>query len=246
MSHAFPIDPAEVLGVDADASLDAMQAAFRAKSKKYHPDAGGDAWAFRVLVRSYELLGEARVAWRAAQEEAQARPAPTRSGPTSSSSTVPPRSAPVDREVRAGVVDADVPRERLVGVELLVIRFELDDPLMLLTTHREDRSLSVSLNLNWPILGVAIDAGEEARSESVRELDHVLIAVAKQTGTHASSTREPAGTFRGWLSYPTASEARAAFDSLRHQLRKHGFGVRQTIRNLSIPRDWQDIDDDAL
>jgi hypothetical protein len=57
--------------------------------------------------------------------------------------------------------------------------------------------------------------------------------------------REPAGAFRGWLSYPTASEARSAFDTLRLHLKKHGFGVRQTIRNLSIPRDWQDADDDA-
>jgi hypothetical protein len=227
MSHAFPIDPAEVLGVEPDASLDQIQAAFRAKSKKYHPDLGGDAWAFRILVRCHEILGEARVVWRAAQEESAPTHAPQ----------APPRPPTGDREVRSGIVDRNVPADRLVGVELLLIRFELDDPLDLLTTHREDRSLSVSLNLNWPDLGAAVPTG--VRPELLRSLDSVVADVARQTGANSAASRELAGDFRGWLTYTTASQARHGFEALREALRRHDFGVRQTIRNLSIPRDWQ-------
>ena len=45
-----------VLGVGPNASLDEIQDAYRAKSKKHHPDVGGDEWAFRMVVRAYEVL----------------------------------------------------------------------------------------------------------------------------------------------------------------------------------------------
>jgi hypothetical protein len=54
--HSFSIDPRTVLGVGPDASLDEIRDAYRAKSKKYHPDAGGDEWAFRMVTRAYEVL----------------------------------------------------------------------------------------------------------------------------------------------------------------------------------------------
>ncbi|GEM_PF-3543978 len=37
-----------------------IQRAFRAKSKKHHPDLGGDEWAFRMVVRAYEILKTTR------------------------------------------------------------------------------------------------------------------------------------------------------------------------------------------
>jgi len=54
--HSFSMDPRTVLGVGPDASLDEIRDAYRAKSKKHHPDMGGDEWAFRMVARAYEVL----------------------------------------------------------------------------------------------------------------------------------------------------------------------------------------------
>ena len=54
--HAFSLDPHTVLGVRPGASPDELQEAYHAKSKKHHPDAGGDEWAFRMVVSAYEVL----------------------------------------------------------------------------------------------------------------------------------------------------------------------------------------------
>lgn len=44
----------EVLGVSQDADQDVIQAVYRAKAKKVHPDSGGSPEAFRELQRAYE------------------------------------------------------------------------------------------------------------------------------------------------------------------------------------------------
>jgi len=54
--HSFSIDPRTVLGGGPDASLDEIRDAYRTKSKKHHPDVGGDEWAFRMVTRAYEVL----------------------------------------------------------------------------------------------------------------------------------------------------------------------------------------------
>jgi hypothetical protein len=54
--HSFSLDPRTVLGVGPAASLEEIHEAYRAKSKKHHPDAGGDEWAFRMVARAYEVL----------------------------------------------------------------------------------------------------------------------------------------------------------------------------------------------
>jgi hypothetical protein len=54
--HSFSLDPRTVLGVGPDASLDEIRDAYRMKSKKHHPDLGGDEWAFRMVTRAYEVL----------------------------------------------------------------------------------------------------------------------------------------------------------------------------------------------
>ncbi|MBX6312204.1 MAG: J domain-containing protein, partial [Isosphaeraceae bacterium] len=68
MQYGFSIDPAEVLGVAPNASLQEIREAYRAKAKRYHPDVSGDAWAFRIINRSYEILSTARVAGRASAD----------------------------------------------------------------------------------------------------------------------------------------------------------------------------------
>jgi hypothetical protein len=50
------MNPYEILGVAEGASLDEIKAAYLEKSRRYHPDAGGDAWAFRQIEWAYALL----------------------------------------------------------------------------------------------------------------------------------------------------------------------------------------------
>jgi hypothetical protein len=54
--HAFSLDPRAVLGVSPNSTLDEIREAYHAKSKKHHPDLGGDEWAFRMVVRAYQVL----------------------------------------------------------------------------------------------------------------------------------------------------------------------------------------------
>jgi DnaJ domain len=54
--HSFSVDPRTILGVSPAASVDEIHEAYRSKSKKHHPDMGGDEWAFRMVVRAYEVL----------------------------------------------------------------------------------------------------------------------------------------------------------------------------------------------
>ncbi|MHB1561492.1 MAG: J domain-containing protein, partial [Isosphaeraceae bacterium] len=54
--HSFSLDPRTVLGVGLEATLEEIHDAYRAKSKKHHPDLGGDEWAFRMVARAYEVL----------------------------------------------------------------------------------------------------------------------------------------------------------------------------------------------
>jgi hypothetical protein len=54
--HTFSLDPRIVLGVSPTATLDEVDEAYRAKSKKHHPDLGGDEWAFHMVTRAYEVL----------------------------------------------------------------------------------------------------------------------------------------------------------------------------------------------
>ena len=62
--HSFSLDPRTVLGVSLDALPDEIRDAYRAKSKKHHPDLGGDEWAFRMVIRAYEVLKTTRATVR--------------------------------------------------------------------------------------------------------------------------------------------------------------------------------------
>src|SRR5947208_10415940 len=56
MTHSFQFDPNTILGVPSGASLQEIRDAYHQKSLKHHPDRGGDEWAFRMVVRAYEVL----------------------------------------------------------------------------------------------------------------------------------------------------------------------------------------------
>ncbi|HKY78322.1 MAG TPA: J domain-containing protein, partial [Acidimicrobiia bacterium] len=50
-------DPRAVLGLPLDATRDEAQRAFRRLAKQTHPDAGGDASAFRAVAGAWAELG---------------------------------------------------------------------------------------------------------------------------------------------------------------------------------------------
>lgn len=50
------IDPYEILGVDRDATHEEIQKAYRKAAKETHPDAGGDAEAFKKVSEAGEIL----------------------------------------------------------------------------------------------------------------------------------------------------------------------------------------------
>ncbi len=50
------MDPYKILGIDSNASIEEIRRAYRDKAKKYHPDRGGDAWAFQQVQQAYEML----------------------------------------------------------------------------------------------------------------------------------------------------------------------------------------------
>ena len=50
------MNPYEILGIDKTATRDQIDVAYRAQAKKYHPDAGGEAWVFQQVQAAYEAL----------------------------------------------------------------------------------------------------------------------------------------------------------------------------------------------
>jgi hypothetical protein len=244
VTHSFQLDPCEVLGVSGTASLQEIREAYRSKTKRYHPDIGGDEWAFRVLNRSYELLCTARVAGRATEERMRQSAAQAASGPNSeneSATRPPPGPPPEPGKARRGVRDKVDDPSKLVAVEILLLRFEVDDPLKLLVESTEDHNLSCSLNLAWPIAEIA------SRAESLPNAATILAAIAESfeqvtTKTRVVSARSNVdhGRFTGWLSYTTVARAEDAFAKLRAALVQHGLGIEQWVRDMTIPRTWRD------
>lgn len=49
----------DTLGLPPDASPEDIKAAYRARAKQHHPDAGGDAEAFGALQKAYDVLSDA-------------------------------------------------------------------------------------------------------------------------------------------------------------------------------------------
>lgn len=71
-------DPHKILGIGPDASVQEIQKAYRRRATKYHPDAGGDAWAFQQVQEAYEQIMRAR---------GKPGPAPAKAKPPASGNT---------------------------------------------------------------------------------------------------------------------------------------------------------------
>jgi DnaJ domain len=228
---SFEIDPLKVLGVPANATLEQIRDAYRAKAKRYHPDTGGEDWVFRILSQSYELLCSARVV-RAAHFEA----AP----PTTAAR---PRREPSAETVHAGIHDKDVDPRHIVAVEHLCVRYLWDEASYLWLGQgvpEQERFLSCSLNINWP------DVARLAPGEVIPGTEEIVAALgevfdATIIGTRPINSRVSVadGRFAGWLSYSGFDRSWKALQGLHQALRQRGLGIRTWSRDLFIPRAWQ-------
>lgn len=228
---SFEIDPLKVLGVPADATMEQIRDAYRAKAKRYHPDSGGEDWVFRILSQSYELLCSARVV-RAAHFEAAPPPTAAR-----------PRREPSAETIHAGLHDKDVDPAHIVAVEHLCVRYLWDDASYLWLGQgvpEDQRFLSCSLNVSWP------DATRVDPYATIPGAEEILAAIgevfdATIIGTRVinSRSRVEDGRFAGWLSYSSFDRSWKALQSMHQSLRQRGLGIRQWSRDLFLPRAWQ-------
>jgi hypothetical protein len=251
----FQIDPHAVLGVVAGASLHDIREAYRRKAKQHHPDVGGEEWAFRIISQAYEVLSTARVA-QATHAEFQSRSGPPPRAPSGAAehtenqrgryathhheSTASTAKAPADDAVRPGVTDRTGDPTRVVEVEKLQVRYEVDHLWLLGSSRREDRYLSCCLTISWPASavdqrGTAIPHAEETLQQLSEAFDEVHV----HTPTVNSRCQVEDGRFQGWLSYPSAELASRAFDKLHDELNVRGLSVKQWSRDLIIPREWR-------
>ncbi len=237
-SFSFEIDPHAVLGVPGDASLEQIRDAYRAKSKKYHPDVGGEDWTFRVLSQAYELLCTARV-MRATRAERTAPPSEPRPEPARSDR---PKRHPKTETTHAGLIDKNVPPHRLIAVELLCVRYLWDQAAYLWLDQKssdDDRFLSCSLNVAWPDPAAGrIDVPEAERAEILAALDDPFDKLATATRAANSQHHVQDDAFTGWLAYPSFDKAWGSVQQVRKALNARGLGIRQWSRDLFIPRNW--------
>jgi hypothetical protein len=263
MTHSFQFDPSTILGVPSGATLQEIRDAYHQKSLKYHPDKGGDEWAFRMVARAYEILSTARVVERASDEVARpASPSPSPApqadpdpepratwaeGFDPASAFVPP-APEIDPASMVNLKgwgsaprshDGEPPGEvaRIVLAELLILRFEFESSLDLFARSPEDRNLSCSIHVSWPVdelADLALTIPDAART--LKKIGEAFKArgVRKHSLNKRSTVAQ--GRFEGWLTYPTAVMASEALEAFREALAPHGLLVEKDVREMAIPR----------
>jgi hypothetical protein len=215
MLDGLDLDPHTVLGLSRGASAAAIRDAYREKSKKHHPDLGGDEWAFRIVTRAYEILSSSVTFQNVIQVE-----------------------VPDTGRVRPGVHDRQVIPSRLVAIEMVWVRYEVEDVLTLLAEKSENRSVSGALTVTWPdpnlggVLPLALPT-----DRILRALNAAFDDVTRRTSPSSSKSQIDGGKFEAWLSYPNGNLAWAAFKVLHVGLKARGLGVRQWTRDITMPRD---------
>ena len=222
MLDGLSIDPYTVLGVPRGATAEQIRDAYHQKSKKHHPDRGGDDWAFRIVVRAYELLTQS----------------PPADSPRAGAAAAPARDEPADTgRIRPGVHDRDVDPTRLVHVEMLWMRYEVEDFVALLTARPADRNLSGALTLTWPDPALAGYAASLPQADRIlRALNAAFDEARSRPEVRGARSHIEAGRFEAWLGYPDGHAAWQAFKHLHVGLKARGLGVKQWTRDLIVPR----------
>ncbi len=220
MLDGLRLDPYEVLGLRPPASPEAIRQAYHLKSKKHHPDNGGDAWAFRIVTLAYRTLSEAA-----------APGAAVTLGPVSTGEREQAR-------LRPGVRDQGLESFRIVAVEVVWSRLEVGDFLELLRPEAEDRNLEGAIRMTWPdpaagpvSLPPQIPAGVIHRA-----LNAAFDDLRARTGPKGARSEILEGGFAAELTYPNGPLASEAFKRLHVSLRARGLGVRQWTRDITVAR----------
>lgn len=221
-SHSFSLDPRTVLGVGPSATVDEIREAYRAKSKKHHPDLGGDEWAFRMVLRAYEVLKT------------------TVSCPVD----FPCRTTePVEKAPAYGPAEswgARLDEFRVIQAELMWIRFDAEEMTQLgASADENDGTLNVCLVVSWPA-AYLVDRTTECGSAAdiLRVLVDLFDLLRGSDQVSAGRSRIEDGRFVGWLSYPNVLTAQDAFVILRHTLREHQLSVQLQTTDERIPLAW--------
>ena len=144
------------------------------------------------------------------------------------------------RRPGTGVSDKVRDPARVVHVEKLWVRYEVDHVWLLHAGKGDDRFLSCCLNISWPEPELASRAESiPAAEETLRQLKAAFEEVHIHTPVINSRCHAEDYKFEGWLSYPSTQVAWKAFNKLHEELNARGLSVKQWTRDLLIPRDWK-------
>jgi curved DNA-binding protein CbpA len=225
-NHSFSLDPRTVLGVGACATLDEIRDAYHSKSKKHHPDLGGDEWAFRMVTRAYEVL-KTTAASGSADSLHQ-----------SANGWTPPPATENDAVQEPGM---GLDGFRTVDVDLIWMRFETEGTAQRLPVGEEnEETLSVCVVISWPDAHLVKRAVEQdSAGEILRTLVDVFGRLRGSDQVFAGRSRIEDGQFVGWLSYPNVLAAQDAFLLLRETLQDEGLAVKLRTIDERVPLAWQ-------
>lgn len=237
MLDGIQLEPHTVLGIAPDASVDSIREAFRRKSLKHHPDRGGDEWAFRIVVRAYQMLsglGPASVPTLPTRPRPDEMRSDLGAGDTA---RVAPSPEARWSPVRPGCLDRGIERSRLVQVEIVWVQSEVDDVVAILSGQTPERQLSGSITMTWPDSSLPGDPrGIPFADRILRALNAAFDELRQRPGTTSARSHIEAGRFEAWLQYPSGPVAHSAFQHFHTGLKARGLGVHQWSRILMLPR----------
>ncbi len=217
MAEGLDFDPYIILGLERGCSAQELRDAYHQKSRKHHPDHGGDAWAFKIVVRAYEALN---LIVEREKLVAQAR------------------ESPDTGRIRAGVHDKGLDPARLVHVEMVWMRYEVGDLFELLAERTDDRNLSGSLNIHWPGSDMADRAEKLPNAEKIlKALNATFDELRARTRPTGARSQIEDGRFQANLGYPNGQAAYEAFKLFHVGLKARGLGAKQWTRDVTIPRE---------